>query len=54
MDFNPSKHVWDILKRAQPLQPNLRQLNACYQSDVPFYNSFFTDTLYHGEWCTLL
>ena len=23
-------------------------------SDVPFYNSFFTDTLYHGEQCTLL
>ena len=29
MDLNPSKHVWDILKRnvrAQPLQPNLREL----------------------------
>jgi len=28
--------------------------HACYSSDVPFYNSFFTDTLYHGEKCTLL
>ena len=29
MDLNPSKHVWDILNRnvrAQPLQPNLREL----------------------------
>ena len=28
MALNPSKHVWDILKRnarAQPLQPNLRE-----------------------------
>ena len=28
--------------------------HACYSSDVPFYNSFFTDSLYHGEQCTLL
>ena len=28
--------------------------HTCYSSDVPFYNSFFTDTLYHGEQCTLL
>jgi len=29
MDLNPSKHVWNILKRnvpAQPLQPNLKEL----------------------------
>ena len=23
-----------------------------YSSDLPFYNSFFIDTLYHGEQCT--
>ena len=23
--------------------------HAYYSSDVPLYNSFFTDTLYHGE-----
>mgnify|MGYP000346717233 CR=1 FL=1 len=28
--------------------------HACYSSDVPFYNSLFTDTLYHGKQCTLL
>ena len=28
--------------------------HACYSSYVPFYNSFFTDTLYNGEQCTLL
>ena len=28
--------------------------HACYSSDVPFYNSFFTDTLYNGEQCTML
>ena len=28
--------------------------HTCYSSDVPFYNSFFTDTLYHVEQCTLL
>ena len=28
--------------------------HACYSSDVPFYNSFFTDSLYPGEQCTLL
>ena len=27
---------------------------AFYSSHAPFYNSFFTDTLYHGEQCTLL
>ena len=26
--------------------------HECYSSDVPFYNSFFIDTLYHGEQCT--
>ena len=28
--------------------------HARYSSDVPFYNSFFTDTLYHVEQCALL
>ena len=28
--------------------------HTCYSSDVPFYNSFFTDTLYQGGQCTLL
>jgi len=28
--------------------------HAWYSWDVPFYNSFFTDTLYHRQQCTLL
>ena len=31
-----------------------QRAHACYSSDVPLYNSFFTDTLYHWEQCTLL
>ena len=31
-----------------------QRAQACYSSDVPLYNSFFTDTLYHGKQCTLL
>ena len=36
----------------QLLQPN--GPHACYSSDVPFYNRFFTDTLYQGEQCTVI
>ena len=25
-----------------------QRAHGCYSSDVPFYNSFFTYTLYHG------
>ena len=42
MDFNPSKYVWDILKRivrVQPLQPNLKELSrvthqVCHSTTV--------------------
>ena len=27
--------------------------HACYSSYVPLYNSFFADTLFHGEQCTI-
>ena len=33
---------------------NTSNKHSRYSSDVPFYDSFFTDTLYHGEQCTLL
>ena len=42
MDLNPSKYVWDILKRivrVQPLQPNLKELtfvthHMCHSTTV--------------------
>ena len=57
MDLNPSKHVWDILKRnvlAQPLQPNLRELTRVTHQ---MYNSTTASSQIHyimGEQCTVL
>ena len=58
MDFNPSKHVWAQYIEAQctctAAATKSQGAHAYYSSDVPLYNSFFTDSLYHGEQCTLL
>ena len=56
MDLNPSKHMWDILKRnvrAQPLQPNLRELIhvllircAILQQFLHRYIHYIMETMY--------
>ena len=47
MDLNPSKFVSQCACTAAATKS--QGAHACYSSDVPLYNSYFTDTLYHGE-----
>ena len=54
MDLNPSKHVWDILKRnvrAQPLQPHLSELERvthqmCHSTTVSSHIHYIMGTMY--------